>query len=299
MKVTFWVYLVGAVALAGVPPLAGFWSKDEILAEGYQLNMLAFLMLTVAAFLTAFYMGRQVLMVFFGKPRSPAAEHAEESPPVMTVPLIILAVLSFFGGTLNLPQFHTFTDWLERTHWLEVPVEKMHEVLVLGSFIWWIAVLSSVLAIVAIVLAWLIYRPKRYEAFWSAPAAKRPDDPLRGIIGPLFEALKSKWWVDELYWAVIVNPYIALSKFLADVVDWRFWHDWFHDVVIVGNWNRLAHLLSIRIDLGGIDAFANGLGDAAKRAASSLRQAETGYVRHYALSIFLGVVLILGFLLLR
>ncbi len=103
MKMTFWVYLIGAIALAGMPPLAGFWSKDEILAEASSLNFTAYILLTLAAIFTAFYMTRQVLMVFFGKPRSLAAEHAQESPPVMTVPLMVLAGLSVLGGLLNLP----------------------------------------------------------------------------------------------------------------------------------------------------------------------------------------------------
>ena len=299
MKLTFWVYMIGAVALAGVPPLAGFWSKDEILAEGFQLNTTAYWLLAAAAFLTAFYMTRQVLMVFFGKARSLAAEHASESPPVMTVPLIILAVLSALGGLLNLPQLHTFTDWLEHTHELELSVEHMHELIKLGSFVPWIAALSSALALLAIFVGWLIYRPKRYEEFWSIPAAKRPDDPLRSFIGPVFEALKNKWWVDELYWTVILNPYIGLSKFLADQVDWRFWHDWFHDRVLFAAFNGLSWFLSLRVDLGGIDAIANGLGDAAKRSAALLRRVQTGYVRNYALSIFLGVVIIVGYLILR
>jgi NADH-quinone oxidoreductase subunit L len=98
---------------------------------------------------------------------------------------------------------------------------------------------------------------------------------------------------------VILNPYISLSKFLADQVDWRFWHDWFHDKVIVAGFNRLTWFLSLRVDLGGIDAIANGLGNAAKRSAALLRRVQTGYVRNYALSIFLGVVIIIGYLILR
>ena len=81
MKITFVVYLVGALALAGIFPLAGFWSKDEILAESLALNPLVYWLLTIAAFFTAFYMGRQVLMVFFGKPRTEPAAHAQENPP--------------------------------------------------------------------------------------------------------------------------------------------------------------------------------------------------------------------------
>jgi NADH-quinone oxidoreductase subunit L len=102
-----------------------------------------------------------------------------------------------------------------------------------------------------------------------------------------------------LYWTVILNPYIALSRFLADVIDWRFWHDWFHDKVIVGGFNLITRLLAVRIDLGGIDAFFNGLAKLVQRFAGLLRRVQTGYVRNYALMIFVGVVVILGYLLLR
>ena len=80
MKITFWVYLIGAIALTGIPPLAGFWSKDEILTDAANFNPLAYWMMLAAAFLTAFYMGRQILMVWFGKPRSLPAEHATKAP---------------------------------------------------------------------------------------------------------------------------------------------------------------------------------------------------------------------------
>ncbi|MCC7130977.1 MAG: hypothetical protein B6D39_03945 [Anaerolineae bacterium UTCFX2] len=290
MKVTFWVYLIGAISLSGLPPLAGFWSKDEILAEANKLYIWAYVLLAIAAIFTAFYMTRQVLMVFFGKPRSAAAEHAQESPPVMTIPLMILAGLTVLGGLINLPEFHTLEHWMEHT--LGQAIHK-------AEFVMLVAALSTVLALLAIVAGWWFYNPRRYEAFWAEPAAKRPDDPLRRLIGPLFELWKNKYWIDELYWAAILNPYIALSRFLADVVDWRFWHDWFHDQALFGGFNRLTGLLAGRIDLGIIDGIANGLGTLAQRVAAVLRSVQTGFVRNYALSIFLGVVIILGYLLLR
>jgi len=292
MKTTYWVYLIGAIALAGIPPLAGFWSKDEILADASKEFSWAYILLTLAAIFTAFYMTRQILMVFFGKARTPAAEHAEESPLIVTVPLMILAVLSFFGGLINLPfdGFHQFAHWLEHT---------LGEYAHAGEFILPVALLSTALALISVALGWWLYNARRYEEFWAIPAARRPDDPLRAYIGPIYEALKNKYWVDELYWAVFLNPYIDLSRFMADVIDWRFWHDWFHDKVIMGGYNLLTRLLAIRIDLGGIDAAANGLAVLTQRIADRLRQVQTGYVRNYALSIFVGVVIILGYLLLR
>ena len=299
MKTTFWVYMAGTLALAGIMPFAGFWSKDEILAEGLSLNPLAYGLLTAAAFLTAFYMGRQVFMVFFGKPRSLAAEHASESGPVMTVPLIILALLSTLGGFMNLPfkGFHQFSHWLEHT--LEPVFEHAGMHFHIAEFNLSVAAISTILALAAIGVAYWIYNPRRYAEFMSEPPARRPLDPLSNMIGPVFTWLNGKWYIDELYWTFILNPYIALAKFLADQVDWIFWHDWFHDRVLKAGFDALASLLSVRVDLGGIDAIANGLGDGVKSSASSLRRIETGYVRNYALAIFLGVVIIVGYLLLR
>jgi NADH-quinone oxidoreductase subunit L len=289
MRITFWVYLIGALALAGIWPLAGFWSKDEILTESLLLKPGVFWILAIAAFFTAFYMGRQVLMVFFGEPRSEAAEHAVENPPVMTGPLIVLAVLSVIGGALNLPGLHTFTEWLEHS------IENIHP----AEFNFFVAGLSTILALVGIALAWLLYRPQRYQEFMRIPKAKRPEDPLQPVIGPLFNALANKWWVDELYWTLILNPYISLSRFLAEVVDWRFWHDWFHDVVIAGGFRALARFLAVPFDLGVIDAISNALAGWTVSAAANLRRVQTGFVRNYALSVFLGVVVILGYLILR
>ena len=288
MKISFWVYLIGAIALTGIPPLAGFWSKDEILTDAANFNPLAYWMMLAAAFLTAFYMGRQILLIWFGKPRSLPAEHANESPPIITVPLIILAALAATGGALNLPMWHTFT------HWLEDSLGHLHA----AEFSLQIAGLSSFLVLAAIFLAWLLYG-RKYQAMQELPPDKRPDDPLRPILGPVFTALNHAWWVDELYWTIIINPYVSLAHFLADVVDWRFWHDWFHDTVIVGGYNKFTQGLSIQIDLGVIDAAANKLGDSVKRTAAKWRVIETGYVRNYALSFFIGVVLILGYLILR
>lgn len=300
MKTTYWVYLIGALALAGIVPLAGFWSKDEILAEANHLNSGVYWLLTIAAFFTAFYMGRQILMVFFGEPRSPAAEHAEESPPLMTIPLIILAVLSVLGGALNLPAVHTFGNWLEHTIHLAEAGGEAHtaEAAAAGGFNLTVALISTLLALAAIALSWWLY-DRRTRELQALPAGKRPDDPLRALIGPIFTGMENKWWVDELYWAIILNPYISLSRFLADVIDWRFWHDWFHDVVITGGYNGLSRLLSVRIDLGGIDAFANGLATATQNLAAQMRRIQTGYVRNYALSVFIGAILILGYLILR
>src|SRR3970282_2460276 len=107
--------LLCPLSLPGIPPLAGFFSKDEILADALQANPLVYVLLTAAAFLTAFYMGRQVVLVFFGKARSHPAEKAVEGPRIITLPLAALAALSVLGGLINLPGIHWITGWLGHT----------------------------------------------------------------------------------------------------------------------------------------------------------------------------------------
>ena len=282
MPVTFWVYLAGALALGGVFPLAGFWSKDEILADSNMYYPLVYWLLVLGAFLTAFYMGRQIFMVFFGKERTEVAVHAEESPAVITIPLIILALLSVFGGVLNLPGLDALTAWLEHT------IEFIHP----GEFNLTVAISSTVLALLAIFLSWLVYGRK--------PMAAGDEDPLKKMFSPVFTIFERKYWVDEGYWATFVDRYIDLAGFLADYVDWRFWHDWFHEKVIAGTYNWISHIgLNLYADQRGIDAIANGLGNLTRNLSASLRKIQNGFVRSYALSVLLGVVLILGYLLLK
>jgi NADH-quinone oxidoreductase subunit L len=284
MPVTFWVYLIGALALAGIFPFAGFWSKDEILLDANLHYPFIYWILTVAAFLTAFYVGRQIWMVFFGEPRHEAAAHAEESPRVMTVPLMILAFLSVVGGALNLPfeGFHNLGHWLEYT---------LHEVESL-SLDFGVAGISTVLALAAILLAWFLYGRN--------PLRTGEVDPLKRRLGPVFTGAENKWFVDEIYHALIVTPFVKTSQFLADVIDWRFWHDWFHDTVIAGTYNWVSNIgLDRYADQRGIDAFANLLGTVTQWLAATMRRVQNGFVRSYALSVLLGVVLIVGYLILK
>ena len=217
MPVTFWLYMIGTLALSGIFPFAGFWSKDEILAEASLEGFTGvYVLLAIAAFFTAFYMGRQIWMVFFGEARHEAAAHAEESPRVMTVPLMVLAFFSIVGGALNLPGVHTLTLWLEHT----IDVHP-------GEFVMSVAVISTLLALVAIFISWLLYGRN--------PLKAGQIDPLKKPLGFIFTGMENKWFVDEGYSAVIIKPFKQLSQFFADVVDWRFWHDWFHETDHSGN----------------------------------------------------------------
>ena len=290
MPVTFWLYMIGTLALAGIFPFAGFWSKDEILLDASLHNQTVYWLLTIAAFFTAFYMGRQIWMVFFGEPRHEASAHAEESPKVITVPLMILAGLSVLGGLLNLPTInhvslpgaHALTEWLGYTLG---EVEG-------GELDGMIAGISTVLALLAILFSWLIYGRR--------PLKANQPDPLKKPLGLVFTGMENKWFVDEIYQAIIVTPFTKLSYFLADVVDWRFWHDWFHETVIAGTYNWVSKIgLNEYADQKGIDAIANGLGTWTQNFSATLRKVQNGFVRSYALSVLLGVVLILGYLLIK
>ncbi len=292
MKLTFWVYLIGAIALAGIPPLAGFWSKDEILAEASQINPVVYVLLTLAALLTAFYMGRQVTLVFFGKARSEAAAHAVENPPVMTVPLAILAVFSVFAGLINFPGLDAFSRWLETT----IPQE------VSAGFILRVAGISTGLALLGIGLGVYIYHSV-FAKQQALPAQRRPDDPLRVILGPIFKGMNNKWWVDEFYNAIIVRPYLSLSRVLSfgegEVMDPNLVRDWIHSILIGEGFQGFSKFVAMTIDLGFVDAMINLIGSGVRTGGARLRRLQTGYVSNYALVVFLGVVVIVGYLVLR
>ncbi len=284
MPVTFWLYLIGTLALAGIFPLAGFWSKDEILLDASLHFTGVYWLLTIASFFTAFYMGRQIWMVFFGEPRHAAAAHAQESPKVITVPLVMLAVLSAAGGALNLP----FEGYHNLGHWLGYTLGEV-EGLPLDIKV---AGISTVLALAAIFISWLIYGRN--------PLKAGQPDPLKKPLGFIFTGMENKWFVDEGYFAVIINPFKKLSQFLADVIDERFWHDFVHDTVILGTYNWLSEIALDRYaDQKGIDAFANWLGDATQSISATMRKVQNGFVRSYALAVMLGVVLILGYLIFK
>ncbi|MCB8946054.1 MAG: NADH-quinone oxidoreductase subunit L, partial [Ardenticatenaceae bacterium] len=213
MPITFAVYVIGALALAGVPPLAGFFSKDEILADAVHHNLTVYILLTLAAFCTAFYMGRQVWLVFMGEARSETAVHAHESTRVMTTPLIILAALAVLGGGLNLPGVHSLGHWLGHTLGEgEMPAFNVV-----------VALTSTLLALAAIGLAYALYgRPQASEVLKTSEVAY--SDPLARRLGFLFVIFSHRWWVDEVYEVLVKRPYRQLSRLLSrhDEIDFAW-----------------------------------------------------------------------------
>jgi NADH-quinone oxidoreductase subunit L len=250
MPVTFWTFVIGGLALAGVPPLSGFFSKDEIITDASANNGLVFALLLVAALFTAFYVGRQVIMVFSGRARTPEAEHAQESGSLMTLPLIALAVGAVFAGALNLPSVNTLAHWLAPSVG-GVEVEPVN----IG-----VVEVTTVLALVGLAAAWVVYRNAFARADSPEPLAR---------LGPVYDFLKNAWYIDAFYQNVIVKLFYATSSFLARV-----------------------------FDLGAIDGVVNGVGVLVRRMSTWMRRAQTGFVRSYGLVMLLGVVAIVAYFLL-
>ena len=201
LPITSATFIVGWLAIAGVPPFAGFWSKDDILASAFDTNKLFWLIGLVTALLTAYYMSRQVFMVFFGTEREPdhaAAPH--ESPWTMTVPLVALAVLAALGGLLNLPW--RSVEFLEK--WLHEPVfgARLHELDLSAATLWALAVGTTVVGAIGIGLAAAVYLRHRVPEERVEPSVLR-----RG------------WYVDTAYAAVIDGPARLLSTWSAYVFD--------------------------------------------------------------------------------
>ena len=174
--VTFGTFLIGTLALAGVPPLSGFYSKDEILLLAFDHNKALFVIAVLTALLTAYYMGREVFVVFFGKPRDHHAyDHAHESPAVMTLPLVFLAVLSVIAGWGDkLPEFIAG----------KIETEVHHPVLLTAGLI--------CVPVVGFLLAAAIYLKREPS-----------DTPVKRALGPVWTLVENKYYFDELYALII------------------------------------------------------------------------------------------------
>ena len=259
MPVTAFTFIIGWLAIAGVPPFAGFWSKDEILLYVYADNRLLYVVGMVTALLTAYYMTRQVILVFFGEARwhDAAGEHGahgdfrpHESPKVMLIPLVVLSVLSVVGGGMQLP-FSKDLHFLE--HWLEPVVEEAersikgtwaydNKYVLLGAAI--------VVALTGIALSVAVYAKRRLPA-----------------IEP--KVLENAWFYDATVARLVGGPSAASFRGVT-LFDARF-----------------------------VDGAVNGAGAVARGLGGVVRRSQTGFVRAYAVFIALGAVALLAWFVWR
>ncbi len=285
MPYTFWTFVIGSLALAGIVPLSGFWSKDEILAslseDAFGLGAAADLVLVLAiagAFVTAFYMARVVYLAFFGSYKGEAEPH--EAPAVMTYPLVGLAVFSVIAGWVNVPgAFTAFTEWLAaRAHAALDPHAT--------ALNWGLAGAGTLAALAGIAAGIGLFRRD------ASSQAQRD----RFRVPLLYPVLRRGYYFDDLYARALVNP---IKGPVARAVNWT------NDVIIDGVVNafgaatrRLSLLVYGGLDQRGIDLTINAAAAAADRAGSVLRRAQTGKVQQYAAALFAGaVLLVVGFLI--
>ncbi|MGB7062137.1 MAG: NADH-quinone oxidoreductase subunit L [Candidatus Zixiibacteriota bacterium] len=267
VPITFWCFLAGTLAISGIPLFSGFFSKDEILWKAFSSpygHLVLWVVGVITAGLTAFYMFRLFFMIFMGKSRmDPKVEvHAHESPKPMTIPLMVLAVLSVIGGYVGIPHSLGGSNRIEG--FLSSVFEQGHSageeaVHHAPSTEYLLMIISIVIVLIAIFIAYRFYVknleiPRRLAQRYKSG----------------YRVLLNKYYVDELYAKVIVNPLLNLALFL-----WK------------------------QFDVLVIDGAANGIASVVKGLGSGIRRTQTGYLRNYALSLILGAVLILSYYILR
>ncbi len=266
MPITHITFLLGWLAIIGVPPFAGFFSKDEILAYAFNSPLGSPWLWAAGALgatLTAFYMTRLMALTFWGKSRVPKEVHPHESPALMTIPLIVLAVLSVIGGWIGIP--HVIGEHLGEIpnvweHWLhpmirEVP--NMHHME--ASTEWMLMGVSVGLATISAIVAYQFY-------------VKSPEAPKKFAesIKPVYNLVYNKYFVDEAYFGGIINPLVNGSKNL-----------WYY------------------VDVNLIDKCTFWIGDLMKGMGSLSRSLQTGNFQQYAMYIGIGVVVVLSFVIMR
>jgi NADH:ubiquinone oxidoreductase subunit 5 (subunit L)/multisubunit Na+/H+ antiporter MnhA subunit len=305
MPITFFTYLFATFALVGLFPFSGFWSKDEILADawhvgfdkGNPIGLIVLGLLLVAAAFTAFYMWRQIQMVFFGEPRSEAAASASESVAWMTIPLIVLAFGSLVGGFINMPEPingiflpHEFGHLLESL----MPSVTAEGYLKFNALL---ALLATAISFGAIFLAHSIYAGDKAVRGSGEPTQRR--DPLAYVPSsrPIWVLANARMYWDEIYFRLFENPYNKMAQLLYRI-DWDVLHDYFHDTVLYKGYKNVGNLLARGVDVNVIDAAVLGVGRLTRAASSRLRTLQTGYVRTYAVALLLGVVAVVMVMLL-
>ncbi len=276
MRTTFVTYAAGMLALAGLVPFAGFWSKDGILgaAHGWEAARWPYFLLVFGALLTAFYMTRQVSYVFFGNWRGHGRAH--ESPAVMTTPLAILAFFAVTLGALGTPAWPWFRAFLENSTTAGIEAEPGVMTLM---------VTSTIVVIVGLGLGWMVYGNKRVDA--EAP------DALEKAIPPVWAVLRDKFYVDELYGVTV----IAFYKWWAKVADWldrRVWGGIVAGVALLfRGWAQLNRLIDTDIVNGGFDKGCEELSN----SGGLLSRVQNGRVQTYLRLLALAVVVLAAILI--
>ena len=252
LSITHITFLLACLAIAGMPPFSGFFSKDEILTSAFERSPLLWGVGVAGAIMTAFYMFRLYAMTFLGKFRGTQEQehHLHESPKAMTIPLIILAILSVIGGWIGIPEIfmsggHRLETFLEPVFAQSNALTEKHalshatEYMLMG--------VSVGAALIALIYAWTKF--SKYE---------KTDVEETG----LGKVLANKWYVDELYDAIIVKPVQAIAKYFNNVFEKK-----------------------------GIDGFVNGIGKAVNYSSRQIRLLQTGQVGTYVLMMVLGILL--------
>jgi len=277
MPTTFWTFVVGSVALAGIFPFAGFWSKDEILLgagkNGYTFFMIVGL---VGAFMTAAYMGRCVWLTFFGEFRG-HAEHLHESPPAITIPLRILAVMSIWVGWLAGFGLHLFGEWTTNDVFITAGIKE-------HPFSWTAAALSLAIAVSGAAIGFLYYERHILGRFHELSERNR-----LARAGKTF--LVNKYYLDDLYTGAVVG---SIKGPIAQAAYWV------NQNVIDGVVNGAAIASRYAagfvydfIDQKIVDGAVNGIGYASEEGGVVLRKTQTGRVQQYAAVLF-GALVVFG-----
>lgn len=269
MKSTAITFLIASLALSGVPPLSGFWSKDNILVLAFDSgHYIVYIALLITAFLTAFYMFRLVFSTFFGKARNPKIR-AHESPWTMTLPLWILAIGAVLLGLPGSP----FMD-----HWIQGFIEPTHHSEhIINSFV----MLSSIVSALGGILLAALFYLKNKE--WPKILA----DSLK----PLYKLSSRNFYFDEFYSAFIIKPFHGLGRFL-----FKF-DEKIVDSIVNGTGKNTLFLSKVKnfIDVYIIDAAVNGAGHITQFLNSIIKRLQTGFIQNYLLIVFFAIVLLLFF----
>jgi len=253
MKVTYITFFIACLAIAGIPPFSGFFSKDEILSATYANSPLLYFLGLGGALLTAFYMFRLLAMTFKGKFRGTSEQehHIHESPATMTVPLIILAILSAIGGFVGIPEIfakngNKLGDFLSPVFAHSSQILTAHELPHQTEMT--LIIVSALLVIIVSIWAWNKF--KNY-----APSAT--------VDNSFVKAIKNKFYIDEAYDMLFVKPYRSLSAFLNNIFDKK-----------------------------GIDGIVNGVGRGVNYGSRQLRLLQSGQVGSYLLLMVIGLLIL-------